>query len=333
MAKAKKKPEKRKVAEIFDEKHGELVEMVISKLGEDLSWEKPWTQTMPPCPVSGITGKPYRGGNHVNLLIAEWFFGYEDPRWFTYRKLKANGWKLKEGEYEKAGFVEHWGRRFAIVDKAENRVVKSGWIRTDKKTGKPYRPKYDEETQELHIWMAPHSYKNVWNAEQVEGIGDAEPEAAEGTGDVPDMPEVDELIASSRCPVHESGQRACYIPGKDEIHVPEREKFGKPDEFASTVAHEMSHSTAPVLGRDMTGPFGSAKYALEELVAEFGSMFVCSDLGIEFTHKVDREENSAAYIASWLKSAGAEDKAATLYTAAKSAEKAASYIVGRLATA
>jgi antirestriction protein ArdC len=42
--------------------------------------------------------------------------------------------------------------------------------------------------------------------------------------------------------------------------------------------------------------YGDAGYAMEELVAEIGAAFLCSDLGI--TPEI--REDHAGYIASWL---------------------------------
>jgi antirestriction protein ArdC len=62
--------------------------------------------------------------------------------------------------------------------------------------------------------------------------------------------------------------------------------------------HELGHwSGAEIrLRRDLSGSFGSADYAREELRAELAQVMLCADLGIEdcdFT-------NGAAYIAHWL---------------------------------
>jgi antirestriction protein ArdC len=48
------------------------------------------------------------------------------------------------------------------------------------------------------------------------------------------------------------------------------------------------------LNRDLSGSFGSKKYAYEEIVAEITSAFVCASLGIVPTVR------HADYIGSWL---------------------------------
>ncbi len=72
------------------------------------------------------------------------------------------------------------------------------------------------------------------------------------------------------------------------------------------------------LARDLTGAFGSALYAKEELVAEMTSAFVCASLGIVPTVR------HADYIGSWLDVLREDDRA--IVRAASAASKAADYL-------
>ena len=67
--------------------------------------------------------------------------------------------------------------------------------------------------------------------------------------------------------------------------------------------------------------FGDEEYSKEELVAEMGSAFLCGYSGIENRTL----ENSAAYIAGWLKSLK-NDKTLLIHSAAL-AQKASNYIL------
>ena len=69
--------------------------------------------------------------------------------------------------------------------------------------------------------------------------------------------------------------------------------------------HELGHWTgaAQRLDRDLSGSFGSKKYAQEELVAEITSAFVCASLGIVPTVR------HADYIGSWLEVVRDDDRA------------------------
>ena len=92
--------------------------------------------------------------------------------------------------------------------------------------------------------------------------------------------------------------------------------------------HELSHATghASRVGRKgILEPsyFGSHEYSKEELVAEMSAAFLCGHTGIE--NKTI--ENSAAYIAGWLK-ALKNDKTLLVHAAAQ-AQNAADYILNR----
>jgi antirestriction protein ArdC len=66
--------------------------------------------------------------------------------------------------------------------------------------------------------------------------------------------------------------------------------------------------------------FGSEEYAEEELVAELGSAFLCSHLGVPSKLR----EDHAAYIKSWIRILK-EDKRA-IFKASALATKAAGYL-------
>jgi antirestriction protein ArdC len=56
--------------------------------------------------------------------------------------------------------------------------------------------------------------------------------------------------------------------------------------------HASGHSSR--LNRDLTGSFGSKKYAFEELIAEISAAYLCASLNITPTVR------HADYIGSWL---------------------------------
>jgi Zincin-like metallopeptidase len=75
------------------------------------------------------------------------------------------------------------------------------------------------------------------------------------------------------------------------------------------------------LARDFgTTRFGSAGYAIEELVAELGAAFLCADLDLT----LEPCEDHAAYIANWLDVLKADNR--TIFTAASHAQRAANFI-------
>jgi antirestriction protein ArdC len=70
----------------------------------------------------------------------------------------------------------------------------------------------------------------------------------------------------------------------------------------------------------MSGWKGSSDYAFEELVAEMGSAFLCNQLGISATPRVDH----AKYLKSWIRCL--KDKPTALMNASGLANKSLIYL-------
>jgi antirestriction protein ArdC len=118
--------------------------------------------------------------------------------------------------------------------------------------------------------------------------------------------------------IHGGGQ-ACFIPSKDEIHLPAKTEFKSAADYHATALHELTHWTGHKsrLDRTFGARFGDNAYAFEELVAELGAAFLCSDCGINGKLQHD------SYIASWIKVLKADKRA--IFTASSAARKAADY--------
>ncbi len=93
--------------------------------------------------------------------------------------------------------------------------------------------------------------------------------------------------------------------------------------------HECTHWTRHPsrLNRDLgRKQWGDAGYAMEELVAEIGSAFLCAEL--DLTPEI--REDHAAYIENWLKVLKSDKHA--IFTAARYAQKAADFLRAALET-
>ncbi len=159
----------------------------------------------------------------------------------------------------------------------------------------------------------------VFNEAQVDGQIPREP---------PRLPEceriarADAFFAALGIPIVMEGSEACYRPYIDTIFMPPFDRFVDAASFYSCLGHECGHAVGAAhrLNRDLTGRFGSASYAMDEVVAELTSSFVMADLGI--THR-PREEH-AAYIASWLPVLKSDPRA--IFIAAGKAQQAADWM-------
>lgn len=277
-----------------------VYEIVTQRIIEQLEkgtapWQKPWNvRGDAGMPHNFVTRKPYRGINIWILLSA----GYSSSSFLTYKQAQDLGGNVRKGE--KGLPIVFW--KFGESE--------------DKKSG------------EIKEWAMCRFY-TVFNISQCDGIQLPLP------GDVPEGPTIEpieacESIVSSwvGCPeIRTSNRGAFYSPNLDYIGIPDRQTFKGPEEYYSTLFHEMTHSTGHKnrLNRstinDMA-PFGSPTYSREELVAEMGAAFLCGFAGIE-NRTID---NSAAYIANWLKVLKNDPK--LVITAASHAQKACDLILG-----
>jgi antirestriction protein ArdC len=240
----------------MDVKH-DLYRTVTAKIVADMEtaeaayWERPWFTVGSDTarPRNALTGAAYRGVNILSLWAAAAHQNFDRGDFATYHQWSELGAQVRKGE--KGSLIVFY---------------------------KTFDRESDEETKTRHIAFAKASY--VFNVAQVDGAKLPDP---------PVLPPLErrieaaeKFIANTKAVIHRGGNRACYIPGLDQIIVPISEQFkGRQAEFA-TVGHELTHwSGAPQrLARDLTGRFGDDKYAAEEIIAELGSAFTCVRLGI-----------------------------------------------------
>ena len=109
----------------------------------------------------------------------------------------------------------------------------------------------------------------------------------------------------------------------DHVQMPAFADFRTAEGYYGTLAHEATHWTGHPkrLARDLTGRFGSAAYAAEELVAELGAAFAAAALGLATEPRPDH----ARYVAHWLDLLRADRRA--VFAAASKAQAAADWLL------
>ena len=273
-----------------------ITDRMISLLEQGVvPWHKPWAAGGGGCPKNLVSGKAYRGSNVFILACS----GYESPYWLTYKQARKRGGYVRRGQ--KGTQVVFW--KFLEVE--------------DPGTGKAKK-----------IPMLRHY--TVFNAEQCGGVNAPESASTLEHGFDP-IARAEEVVEEmpGRPEVRHGEPRAFYRLSDDLVNMPKRERFSRPEEYYSTLFHELTHATghSTRLGRlkgdSGTASFGSGSYSREELVAEMGAAFLSGDAGI-VNATID---NSAAYIAAWLRRLR-DDKKLVIMAAAQ-AQKAADYILDR----
>ena len=287
----------------------ELVNEILEMIKNDsLSWKKVWKSLE--APNNPVTDKKYRGTNNVRLLVSSAKHKFKDPRWVTFNQARQKGWKVKKGE--KATPIYYYQL-------------------TDRKTKKAFISEMVENMSEKdrndyfmnNVYYLTKKY-SVFNGEQLEGIEKYRENIRYDSAGRNEI--LEKMIDSSEAEIiYDQLDRAFYSPGKDTIHLPERERFNSIEELYSVALHEMAHSTGHPdrLDRNLSGKYGDRDYAREELIAEFSSIFIQQETEL----KVGRGhmENNAAYIKSW--NSVLEKNPEILFEAISEAQKVNDYIL------
>lgn len=131
--------------------------------------------------------------------------------------------------------------------------------------------------------------------------------------------------------VYHLNETPSYDLTKDEIVIPEKEKFLNETSFYKVLFHEIIHSTRTknrcnrlkgVFSESFSENKGS-DYAIEELVAEIGSAYLSCICGLP--RYIETFTNTAAYCQGWYNKL--QENPAMFFKAAKEAEKAINYIL------
>lgn len=291
--------EKRPYAEV-------VAERIIEALRNGTApWIKPWAPGRPGAatPFNPTTGNPYKGMNHLVLSMA----GFSDTRWMTFKQALSVDACVRKGE--KGTQIQYWSFENTKVKKDEDgKPVKGADGKSVKETVRTGRPRCFTAT--------------VFNAEQIDGLGPMVlPDFAHDEWDP--VERVEDIILTSGATVfHQEGDRAFYSPVSDKIGMPLQRQFPSQEAYYGTLLHELGHWTghSSRLNRDLTGSFGSASYAKEELRAEIASFMLGDQLGIG--HDPGQH---AAYVGSWIKAL--EEDHLEIFRAASDAEKIKQFIL------
>ncbi|MCL9806946.1 zincin-like metallopeptidase domain-containing protein [Flavobacterium amniphilum] len=310
----------------------DLIINTIDKVGH-LPWQKDWVGSGSDGAAKNyLSKKEYTGANFLlnfDVKFDEEGKGYLvpikfiQPYYLTFNQIRETKASLKKDSkarrviyYTMIFNYDNGTLKFKTTDKAKfTEFVKSHGL--------------TKEDLKAHLVKIPViKYYNVFRADDCTGLKFPE---ATGNKNVNPIEQAQSLIDGYKDPPTYTfiGDRAYYQPSTDKLNMPNIKAFKKEASYYCTYFHELTHSTGAKkrLNRDMTGTFGSKPYAFEELIAELGAVFMCSESGILFQTK----ENSAKYLKNWntvLVSELENDNRFFLKASAQS-QKAVNYILGR----
>ena len=278
---------------------------VTNQIVESLSrgvrpWLQPWNAEHLAGRISRPlrhNGEPYKGINVLMLWAEGEERNFTSPYWLTFKQAVELGGHVRKGEHGSP-------------------VVYASTFKK-KETGDDGQ----EIEEEIHFLK---EYR-VFNSEQCLNFPPRYSALAEPPKEKLERIAVaDAFFANTKADIRTGGNRAYYALDGDYIQVPPFETFRNAESHAGVVCHELCHYTRhPTrLNRDFgRKKWGDEGYAMEELVAELGSAFLCADLAI--TPEV--REDHASYIDHWIKLL--QDKRA-IFTAASHASKAVDFLHG-----
>ena len=281
--------------------YDEITDKIIAELEAGrVPWVQPWgtaaAKATLSMPKNASTNRHYSGVNVLLLWGSTIENGFTGQSWLTFRQALSLGGHVRKGE---RGTTVVYADRFVPSDE-KRRAAETG-----------------EEAQAIPFLKR----FTVFNCDQCdelpEEIATAAPPPPPGLIE----PTVEALIRATGIDFRIGGNRAFYAV-EDYVQVPPPHAYFEPINWHRTALHELAHASGhrSRLNRDLSGSYGTKKYAFEELVAELSAAFGCASLGIVPTVR------HSDYIGSWLEVLREDNRA--IVRAASQANKAADYLLG-----
>lgn len=229
--------------------YDDITNKIITELeGGRLPWVQPWGTAAAKAPLAmpknASTGRGYSGINVLILWGAVIEHGFPDQSWLTFRQALLLGGNVKKGE---RGTTVVYADRF-IPDDEKQRARETG--------------------EDAHAIPFLKRF-TVFNTAQCENLPEDLAPAVSPPARGLIEPRVEALIAATGIDFRIGGNRAFYASGPDFVQVPPPQAYFEPINWHRTALHELGHASghSSRLGRDLSGSFGTKKYAFEELVA------------------------------------------------------------------
>ncbi|MEH4661084.1 ArdC family protein [Phytobacter diazotrophicus] len=296
----------------------QVTDRIIASLEKGVPpWRRPWRSAQnvhgSALPVNPTTGRHYSGINIPLLWMSAEERGFPSDRWLTYQQAKAVGGQVRKGENSSLAIIYKPFEKQAR-DEQDNVL-------------------FDDAGNPVMESLSMLKPLQLFNVAQCDGL----PEAVTGT--LPVAPEEVSSVLSDHqldavqrilnatgvtCTSYRQ-DRAYYQPATDRIVMPTTSQFVSERDYWSTLLHELIHASGHSKRLNRAGitsssrKFGDPVYAMEELIAETGSAFLCAELGIfgDVQHE--------SYLAGWLKVLREDKKA--FFRACRYAREASEYLL------
>ena len=312
-------------ADIYKMITDKIIKMLKSTKASD--YKKTWKDDAFFIPLNYDSKKPYRGVNRLLLQERIGFAGaFRNPYFLTFKQIKKHKGTLKKGA--KGYEVIYYSIRYVVP--ADKNSERKAYSSTNAQKVLDFLHKYNlPESEVTRIPMI--RYYNVYNGADIENMDFKLDELQIGRA-VPDSATENRaaqlIVENYPNPpaIKNEGNQAYYNPASDYIKLPKQEQFDTVNDYYRTLFHELTHSTGhnKRLNRGIHLMLEKDDYAKEELVAEFGAVFLSAWAGIMWYNN----KNHAAYLKGWnsaIKEAQNDNK--FLMRAASLAQQATDYIL------
>ena len=280
-----------------------LCRMIEEGMGDPNAWRKSWQSLTVALggAVNAKTARPYTGGNAWRLAFLEMLGTHVGP-WATFKQWSEIGATVVKGS--KATWI--------LVPK----VTKRETTETERQRWEDAGKTAPDTVSRTFFGAAP-----LFAASQVEGYV-----APEG---IDIMPPTTTAAHQWTADVVKAGH-VSLLPGEPAarpaagiVYMPPAENFTSDAAYLCTFWHELTHWTAPKVGREMKAKrWGDREYAAEELVAEMGAAVIAARHGLSAEPRPDHLH----YLAHWYQLV--KDDPSRLWSAGKLAQDAAAHLFG-----
>ena len=176
--------------------------------------------------------------------------------------------------------------------------------------------------------------QTVYNLDDIEGLPDSYVKKLLDVGKerldpATKIKDAESVVDEIKPEIRFGGDSAYYSITNDHIQMPPYEMFKSPEQYYSTLLHELTHWTGGKsrLARKQVGlQKDEEAYSFEELIAEMGSSFLLAALGI--TPEV--RQDHVVYIESWISNLTKDPSA--FIRAMNQAQQAADWVMDRSPT-
>ena len=272
--------------------HKEITDRIVARLRNGVvPWRQPWSgKGFGVMPRNALTQRAYSGANVLLLWSRAQESGYSAPLWLTFKQALELGGNVRKGE------------------KGETVVYVSKVIRQE-----------NDGTKRAIPFLKAYTVFNIAQCDNLPAkvtIGEAVKAANPNTRDEL----ADAFMTATGADVRHGEASAYYRPAGDYVNLPAFETFKSASLYYGVAFHELGHWTGAEkrLSRTFGKRFGDRSYAVEELVAELTSAFLCGEFGF------DNDGVDADYIATWIKLLEEHEK--VIVAAAAAASRAVEFM-------